>query len=573
MKGLFNQLSYLGVREEFSALETRRIVLVNQSSLLGMVMCLALMFFYLFVGKTAYAIGDVGFFLIFIPVLVLHRAGKYKIARSIFSVFVLLGSCTFVLFYLLENSHSTGPEYSFYAIALLLLFLYDAPMQQVYYLSCLVALSVLEYVKVILLWDAGFSELVYGLINQLVIWLVLYILVKQFKHQSETALAKVQDLLGVVTERNEELDQQHQMLQRASRQSAENEVVLRALIDHQPTLIMLLTPEGEVMEVNRVSFFEFLFSQEPTKGLHFEKALVVSLGNLLKGLVEKARRGIVSDFEQEHRKTNGSIAKLLGEVRPVYKTAEELLGVSIILRDETAVWEEHKQIELLREKREQMLALITHELKAPLQSLHQILDDDMPAFLKEPSLLAKSREVKNQLSKSSLSIENLVLWLQAQNPAFSLVPVPILLKDLVAQSVVSYREVASNRGIDFDLEMRDDLMVRVNKRSLILVLLNVLDNAIKFAKANSLIVVRSWQEGAKVYITINDTGKGISAETVGKWNEVLADPMEVWGDNEMDNLKIGLRLSAFLMQCFEGTIRLESQEGIGTSVMLTLPCA
>jgi signal transduction histidine kinase len=114
------------------------------------------------------------------------------------------------------------------------------------------------------------------------------------------------------------------------------------------------------------------------------------------------------------------------------------------------------------------------------------------------------------------------------------------------------------------------LKVEADRRALKQVLLNLLSNAVKFTMNGGHVTVTAGMAGGHVAIRVRDDGIGISKEDLPRlgraFEQVVADPMLAKAGTGL-----GLALVNALIEQHNGVFRIESEEGIGTEVIVELP--
>jgi signal transduction histidine kinase len=115
--------------------------------------------------------------------------------------------------------------------------------------------------------------------------------------------------------------------------------------------------------------------------------------------------------------------------------------------------------------------------------------------------------------------------------------------------------------------------VRADERRLKQILLNLLSNAIKFTPAGGLVGIRaSMTEGGGIAIAVSDTGIGIAAEEIDRAMAPFSQ-VETGLARRYDGTGLGLPLSKALAELHGGSLHLESEPGVGTTVTVCLPAA
>jgi PAS domain S-box-containing protein len=141
----------------------------------------------------------------------------------------------------------------------------------------------------------------------------------------------------------------------------------------------------------------------------------------------------------------------------------------------------------------------------------------------------------------------------------------------VEDSVRMLRDRAENNGLELTLSLpKEPLFLIADKRAVKQVLLNLLTNAIKFTPAGGHVGVSVRYGDGLTTITVRDTGVGIPASELPRlgnpFEQVNSDPMLAKGGSGL-----GLALVRALMEKHGGTLAVDSEEGIGTTVRVTFP--
>jgi two-component system, OmpR family, sensor kinase len=127
-----------------------------------------------------------------------------------------------------------------------------------------------------------------------------------------------------------------------------------------------------------------------------------------------------------------------------------------------------------------------------------------------------------------------------------------------------------------DLHATDDgrgpLWVRVHPPLLAQLVDNLVENACKYSPPGTPIVVRSWRESSAVALAVEDRGCGLSAEELGQVFEPFYRSPQARRRGQA-GVGLGLAVARRIAAAFEGTIRVESQEGSGSRFEVRLPAA
>jgi two-component system phosphate regulon sensor histidine kinase PhoR len=112
--------------------------------------------------------------------------------------------------------------------------------------------------------------------------------------------------------------------------------------------------------------------------------------------------------------------------------------------------------------------------------------------------------------------------------------------------------------------------IRADRDRLTQILVNVLENAVKFTQEDGSIIIDAWQKDNYAVLTISDTGIGIPKEEVQRLGERFYR-VDRSRSRDMGGTGLGLSIVKHLMIAHGGKLEIESQLGKGTKVSLFFP--
>lgn len=137
------------------------------------------------------------------------------------------------------------------------------------------------------------------------------------------------------------------------------------------------------------------------------------------------------------------------------------------------------------------------------------------------------------------------------------------------EAVFLFRDRAEKSGIAMQYVEAPDIQPVLGDRDrLKQVFINVLDNAIKYSNAGGKIRVEAADMGGHVQIVVSDTGVGISKEDLPNIKNKFYK-----ANKTRPGSGIGLALADEIIRRHKGRLDIESEEGVGTTVIITLPVA
>lgn len=228
------------------------------------------------------------------------------------------------------------------------------------------------------------------------------------------------------------------------------------------------------------------------------------------------------------------------------------------------------------EFKNRFLSHVSHELRTPLTSIHQyasLLADGIGG-----ELTADQREFVRTILKSVNQLHAMVRDLleaaRVESGKVHLEPRCLALGDLVHQAVAMMSASAKEKrvGLEMALDSRIPLICGDPDR-VIEILINLIDNGIKFTPPEGSVMVKACMvdhDEDYVYVSITDTGRGISPEARALiFERLYQDPNTV--DNNRKGLGLGLYITRELVSLHGGKIWVTSEPGHGSTFTFTLP--
>lgn len=268
-----------------------------------------------------------------------------------------------------------------------------------------------------------------------------------------------------------------------------------------------------------------------------------------------------------------------GLVFPLIGIDGDMLGYVKILRDlteskksEDAIKKYIKELEDLNAHKENVLAIVSHDLRSPLSGIIGTAD-----YLKknlDRLETSKAKEMLNLLHKTAVDelnmLDNLVEWARIKYASDVFCPSKIDLFDYVQKVFKSFKELASLNNIRLVNQIEGNTIVFADGKMLYSVFQNIVSNAIKHSLTDGEIVVLVKIEALIAVIQIKDSGVGMSKDVQDK---LFTPQMSTLSKARKDNkgAGIGLLLVKGFLERNDGKIWVESVEGKGTSFYFTLP--
>lgn len=211
------------------------------------------------------------------------------------------------------------------------------------------------------------------------------------------------------------------------------------------------------------------------------------------------------------------------------------------------------KLRLINKQRNDILSALSHEFKNPIASIMGYAqtiqeDSDMPPKIRD-KFLAKISSNGDKISKM---LDRLALSVKLDNGDLNIKPSEFELKSLC-------NEVASNLALKYrDREITvevDEVVLYSDKTMLELVLINLLDNALKYSNGDVKIIFKDNK------LLVEDNGIGIKEEELDK---VITKFYRVDKNTWDNSMGIGLAMVSYILKAMNSSLEIESEFGIGS---------
>lgn len=230
------------------------------------------------------------------------------------------------------------------------------------------------------------------------------------------------------------------------------------------------------------------------------------------------------------------------------------------------------EIRRLERMRREFVANVSHELRTPLTSLQGFIETLLHGAFRDPAQSEKflkimeedthrlNRLIQDLLELSKIESRKVVLNFQSLD-----------LKAEVEKAISVCLPLSKEKGVSIENRLQDKKLSRVkaDKDKLQQILINLLDNAIKFNRPQGRILVDAIQTNHQLQVIIEDTGYGVSEEDIPRVFERFfrADKAR---SRELGGTGLGLAIVKHLVEAHEGKVFCESQLGLGSKFSFTL---
>jgi signal transduction histidine kinase len=231
----------------------------------------------------------------------------------------------------------------------------------------------------------------------------------------------------------------------------------------------------------------------------------------------------------------------------------------------------HRQSRL-RELQSSALATVAHEMKTPLASMRVLTDTLLDIDAPDPERCRSYLHLISTENDRLIRLTENFLTLSRFEPGSSVANrSPVAPAALAEAAVKSLESRFKEAGVWPEMILEDNLpTVTVNRESAVVVLVNLLDNALKYSELGAPVALRVRASGRSVEWVVEDHGIGISAEAQKRIfdrffqvDQKLARTREGCG--------LGLHIARSIVEAHGGAISVRSEVGTGSTFCVSLP--
>lgn len=217
--------------------------------------------------------------------------------------------------------------------------------------------------------------------------------------------------------------------------------------------------------------------------------------------------------------------------------------------------------------REEVVAVVAHDLRTPLQVLSlgtQVVKRALHGQQESTTArMVKAVDALRSMADSLLSTHAL-LTPAAQGFA------PFDIAELARDAMSMMTPIAERAAIRVVAGPLPPAIVRLDYAQMVRVLGNLIGNAIKYSPPGCEVIVSIERAGSNVTLEVRDNGKGMTAEELSHAFERGWQGVE--GMARGDGAGLGLAIARTLVEQHDGAISITGAPGVGTTVTITLPC-
>lgn len=228
-----------------------------------------------------------------------------------------------------------------------------------------------------------------------------------------------------------------------------------------------------------------------------------------------------------------------------------------------------ERIQAAFEREKQFTADASHELRTPVAVILSQCEDALRTECDEPHREAFVT-IQKQAEKMAGLISQLLTLARAEQSRKKLHLERVNLSELSEIVSEQQQEFAAERGIEITQQIEPDVVVQGDETMLMRMLINLLENAVKYGKENGHINVSLSRENGFAVCRVQDDGIGIEKEHLENvWKRFWQED----GSRKVQGAGLGLAMVKWMAEAHGGGVSVTSEKGKGSCFSFTVPLA
>lgn len=227
--------------------------------------------------------------------------------------------------------------------------------------------------------------------------------------------------------------------------------------------------------------------------------------------------------------------------------------------------------ETLDESRQEFVSNVSHELKTPITSIKVLADslnlqEDVPVELYKEFM----QDIVNEIDRESKIIDDLLSLVKMDKSAAALNITSVNVNELVEVVLKRLKPIAQKKNIELLFESFRPVVAEIDEVKFTQVVSNLVENAIKYNNIDGWVHVSLNADYQYFYVRVEDSGIGIPEESQDMVFERFYR-VDKARSRETGGTGLGLAIVKNIILMHRGTIKMHSEEGVGTTFTVRLP--
>ncbi|AYO81325.1 PAS domain-containing sensor histidine kinase [Methylobacterium brachiatum] len=229
--------------------------------------------------------------------------------------------------------------------------------------------------------------------------------------------------------------------------------------------------------------------------------------------------------------------------------------------------------EAASQAKSEFLANMSHELRTPLNAIigfADVMENAVLGPLGTPRYTEYCRDIRESGSHLLSMIDDILNMARLEARRVRLNPRPIPAEAAVASALGLVEAAARDKGIALGVDVQPGIELLADPSAMQQILANLVQNAVKFTPAGGRVAVRVRRAGASTHLFVEDSGIGIPRADLARLGRPFTQ-VEAQMTRSHKGSGLGLAITRSMVELHGGSLRIRSEETVGTVVLVRLP--
>ena len=285
-------------------------------------------------------------------------------------------------------------------------------------------------------------------------------------------------------------------------------------------------------------------------------------------IISSLEKTLISNTSTENDITKiGESSKIFRVRTSPIKSLEDSVsnsGAVITIQDIT-------NIKKLEQIRTEFVSNVTHELKTPLTSIRGFVETLRNGAINDEKVAKNFLDIIDIEAERLNTLINDILQLsEIETKQGDTNIATHSFEPLLVDVFSLLQSAADKKDIELCYSVEKNLKITANRNRIKQMLINLVDNAIKYNKPSGKVIVKAFRKQGRIVISVKDTGIGIPSEHIDRIFERFYR-VDKGRSRSMGGTGLGLSIVKHIVYLYNGDVRIESQADKGTEFIIQLP--
>ncbi|MDF2650708.1 MAG: histidine kinase [Paenibacillus sp.] len=363
------------------------------------------------------------------------------------------------------------------------------------------------------------------------------------------------------------INRMSESLQQQMARIQENERRLQGVMENMMSGIMMIDREERIMLLNPSAEYILGFSSQELLGKKYNEAKQqYEFTKLIQECIE------TQDSIRDEMVFYYPAERILDiHLSPIAHEDEEWSGVLIVIHDITAV----RRLERMRSE---FVANVSHELKTPIAAVKGFAETLLAGALNDKETAVSFLQIIfDESERLNRLIGDILELSKIESKRIPMNFSPIYLPEFLERSLSVLRKEAEKKHIELSMLVDDDIYIEADEDRLRQIIINLLSNGIAYTHDGGKVKVRVEPldknvdgDYERLRLIVSDTGMGIPKKDLPRIFERFYR-VDKARSRSSGGTGLGLSIVKHLVELHKGTIRVDSEVGVGTRFTIELP--